>query len=405
MSTRSELYHCFGLGVVEVLKVDHSGGRTVFHARHARDRISCSACHGSDVTLRGTIIRDFRLPSIGCRETVVRFCIQRVECPVCGVVRQEHLPFAEHYKRHTRSFARYVVELSRIGTVKDVAQHLGVSWDLVREIQQQHLERSLATINLRKLRYVGIDEFAVGKGHRYVTVVLDMERGAVVHVAEGKGTDSVKPFLKKMKRCGAEVEAFVTDMGRAFPAAVMEVFKGVDLVYDRFHVVKLMNEKLTDLRRDMQREAAELLEKDTLKGTRWLLLKNPQNLNTDKGEWEKLQEALTLNAPLAMAYYMKEDLRRFWDFPNANQAEKHLDVWIRRAERSGIAVLKTMARTLQGNKRGLLNWYKHPISNGPLEGFNNKAQTMKRQAYGYRNMDFFKLKLMTLHNKKYALTG
>ena len=166
-----------------------------------------------------------------------------------------------------------------------------------------------------------------------------------------------------------------------------------------------MNEKLTDLRREMQRESTELLHKDTLKGTRWLLLKNPENLKTDKGEWDRLQEALALNRPLALAYYMKEDLRRFWDFTDAEQAERHLDIWIRRAERSGIAVIKTMGRTLRINKLGLLNWYKHRISNAPLEGFNNKAQTMKRQAYGYRNMEFFKLKLMTLHNKKYALTG
>lgn len=405
MSTRSELYHCFGLGVVEILKVDHSGGSTVFHARHPRTAIRCPVCHGSDIRLRGTFDRDFRLPSIGCRKTVLRFFVQRVECLACGVVRQEHLSFARPYKRYTRSFARYVIELSRIGTVKDVAKHIGVSWDLVREIQERNLKRTLGAINFTELRYVGIDEFAVGKGHRYVTVVLDMESGAVLHVADGKSADSVKPFLKKMKRAGAAIKAFVTDMGRAFPAAVTDVFHDVDLVYDRFHVVKLMNEKLTDLRREMQRESTELLHKDTLKGTRWLLLKNPENLKTDKGEWDRLQEALALNRPLALAYYMKEDLRRFWDFTDAEQAERHLDIWIRRAERSGIAVIKTMGRTLRINKLGLLNWYKHRISNAPLEGFNNKAQTMKRQAYGYRNMEFFKLKLMTLHNKKYALTG
>jgi transposase len=194
-------------------------------------------------------------------------------------------------------------------------------------------------------------------------------------------------------------------MGRAFPAAVADVFPGVDLVYDRFHVVKLMNDHLSDLRRDMQREAVQLLHKDVLKGTRWLLLKNPENLDSAKGEADRLHEALALNRPLATAYYMKEDLRRFWDFPDVQQAERHLDIWIRRAQGSGIAVLNTMAKTLQMNRRGLLNWYKHPISNGPLEGFNNKAQLMKRQAYGYRNMRFFKLKLLTLHEMEVALVG
>jgi len=405
MSTRSEMYHCFGLGVVEVTRVDYGGGRTVYHARHRHDRVVCPECHGRDVICQGTVEREFRLPPIGRREVRVRFTVQRVECPACGGVRQEALPFAKPYRRYTRSFARYVLDLSRIGTVKDVALHLGVSWDLVREIQQEDLERRRDQIDLKAVRYVGIDELAVGKGHRYVTVALDMDSGGVIHVADGKGADAVKPFLRTLKRSGAPVEAFVVDMGHAFPAAVAEVFPGTDLVYDRFHVVKLMNDKLSDLRRDLQRELTDMLHKDVLKGTRWLLLKNPENLDTTKGEWDRLQEALTLNRPLATAYYMKEDLRRFWDFPDANHAERHLDIWIHRAERSGITVLKTMARTLQINRHGLLNWYKHPISNGPLEGFNNKAQLMKRQAYGYRNMEFYKLKLLTLHDTKVALVG
>ena len=405
MSTRSELYHCFGLGVVEVTRVDHEDGQTVFHARHAKERVVCPICRSGEVICQGTVEREFRLPPIGRRKVNLRFTVQRLACGPCGGVRQEALPFAEPYRRYTRSFARYVLDLSRIGTVKDVADHLGVSWDTVREIQQKDLERRRDQIDLKTVRHVGIDELAVGKGHRYVTVVLDMDSGAVIHVADGKGADAVKPFLRKLKRCGASIQAFVTDMGQAFPSAIAEVFPNTDLVYDRFHVVKLMNEKLSDLRRDLQRELTEILQKDVLKGTRWLLLKNPENLDTSKDEWGRLQEALALNRPLATAYYMKEDLRRFWDFPDARQAKRHLDIWIRRAEDSGIAVLKTMARTLQTNRRGLLNWYKHKISNGPLEGFNNKAQLMKRQAYGYRNMKFYKLKLLTLHDTKVALVG
>lgn len=405
MSTRSELYHCFGLGVVELTREDHREGQTVFHARHARERVVCPTCRSGDVVCQGTVEREFRLPPIGRRKVSLRFTIQRVACATCGGVRQEVLPFAEPYRRYTRSFARYVLDLSRIGTVKDVADHLGVSWDLVREIQQKDLERRRGRIDLKAVRYVGIDELAVGKGHRYVTVALDMDSGAVLHVADGKGADTIKPFLRRLKHRGAPIEAFVADMGQAFPSAIAEVFPNIDLVYDRFHVVKLMNDKLSDLRRDLQREITERLHKDVLKGTRWLLLKNPESLDASRGEWDRLQEALALNRPLATAYYMKEDLRRFWDFPDAQQAERHLDLWIRRAETTGIAVLKTMARTLQYHRRGLLNWYKHPISNGPLEGFNNKAQLMKRQAYGYRNLEFYKLKLLTLHDTKVALVG
>ncbi len=405
MSTRSELYHCFGLGVVECTKTDYSAGKTMFHVRHPRERIVCPVCHGPDIRCRGTVERTFRLVPIGGRPTFAVFSVQRVECLECGIVRQEHLPFAEPYRRYTRSFARYALELSRIATVKDVATHLGVSWGLVREIQQQALEKEVRTMRLDSLRRIGIDELAVGKGHRYVTVVIDLDSGAVVFVGDGKGAESVKPFLRKLKNKGVMIEAVAMDMGRAYPLAVAELFPGVDLVYDRFHVIKLMNEKLTVLRREMHREARDKLQKDVLKGSRWLLLKNPENLSDERDERRRLQEALALNEPLATAYYMKEELRQFWCQQSEDRAAALLESWIRRAQLSGISVLKTMAKTLQSCRRGLLNWYRHPISNGPLEGLNNKAQTMKRQAYGYRNIEFYKLKLMTLHQKKYALVG
>lgn len=330
--------------------------------------------------------------------------LQRLECRECGAVRQEALSFAKRYKRYTRAFARYVLELSRIATVKDVARHLGVSWDLVAEIQREQLEKDARKVTLSEVTRIAIDELAVGKGHHYVSVVLDLDTGAAIHVAEGKASDSVKPFLQRLKRAGAQIQAVATDMGQAFPSAVNEVFPDALLVYDHFHVAKLMNDKLSKLRRDLQREA-DILGKDMLKGTRWLLTKNPENLDADRNETERLLEALEFNRPLATAYYMKEDLRMFWKQHDITAAERHLNIWIERAENSGIAVLKTMARTLKMCRQGLLNWYLHPISTGPLEGFNNKAQTMKRQAYGYRNMSFFMLKLRTLHLKKYALTG
>lgn len=404
MSTRSELYHCFGLGVVEVLRTDFNGGETVFCCRTPASRLRCACCHGTDVIRRGTVTRRFRLVPIGSRRTWLEFEIQRLECRDCDAVRQEKLSFAKRYKRYTRAFSRYVLELSHLATIKDVAEHLGVSWDLVAEIQREQLEKDARKVRLSEVKQIAIDELAVGKGQSYLSIVLDLDTGAAIHVAKGKAADSVKPFLRRLKRSGAQIEAVATDMGQAFPSAAMELFPDAVLVYDHFHVVKLMNEKLTQLRRDLQREA-DVLGKDMLKGTRWLLTKNPENLDPDRNETERLLKALEFNRPLATAYYMKEDLRMFWKQHNAEAAERHLEIWIQRAENSGIAVLKTMGRTLAAYRTGLLNWYRYPISTGPLEGFNNKAQTMKRQAYGYRNMDFFMLKLRTLHAKKYALTG
>ena len=148
-----------------------------------------------------------------------------------------------------------------------------------------------------------------------------------------------------------------------------------------------------------------MMDKKVLKGTRWLLLKNPENLNALRNESEHLKKALELNEPLATAYYMKEELRQFWEQEDKVSAGALIFDWMRRAETSGIKLLKNFAHTVAAHREGILAWYDDKISTGPLEGTNNKIKTMKRQAYGYRDTEFFKLKIMALHETKYAFVG
>jgi transposase len=194
-------------------------------------------------------------------------------------------------------------------------------------------------------------------------------------------------------------------MGPAYVAAVRENLPGVPLILDRFHVVKLMNEKLAHIRRSLYRELKDIMCKKVLKGARWILMKNPDNLSKERDEQERLKEALRLNEPLAAAYYMKEDLRQIWAQPDKEAAEKVLDSWIETALSSDIQQLVKMGKTMALHRRSILDWYDHPISSGPMEGTNNKIKTMKRQAYGFRDMEFFKLRIMGIHEAKYAITG
>jgi transposase len=290
-------------------------------------------------------------------------------------------------------------------TIRDVAMHLGVSWDVIKDIQKRDLSQRFAKPKLKHLRRIAIDEIAVAKGHHYLTVVMDLESGAVVFVGDGKGADALKPFWKRLRPSGAKIEAVAMDMSAAYRAAVAMNLPAAKIVFDRFHVVKLFNEKLTDLRRALYREASDVMHKQVLKGTRWLLLKNPENLDTEKDEKKRLEEALALNKPLATAYYMKDELRRFWEQPGKRFATTFLDGWIRRANASGIKILKDMAKTLAAHRSGLLAYYDVMITSGPMEGTNNKIKTMKRQAYGFRDLEFFKLKILAIHETKYALVG
>lgn len=342
---------------------------------------------------------------VGLRPTLVEWLVQRVLCMVCGVVRQVKTPFADPDRRYTKAFERYVLELSTHMTVKDVANHLQISWHTVKEIQKRNLQKHFSRPSLKGLGQIAIDEISVGRRHRYLTVVLDLKSGAVVFVGEGKGSDALIPFWKRLKTSKARIKAVAMDMSKAYIAAVTTNLPKAAIVFDHFHVIKLFNDKLTTLRRDLYRELTDVLRKDVLKGVRWLLLKNPENLCEDHNERARLEAALRLNKPLATAYYMKEHLRLMWTLPDKASAEDHLDDWIATAEASGINILKKFAGTLRNHRRGILAFFDYFISTGPLEGFNNKIKTLQRQAYGFRDKAFFILRIYALHKTRYELVG
>jgi transposase len=404
MST-SLLYHGFGIRGYEYVRTDYLGGEVIFTIHQDPDDCRCSACGSRDVTSRGHAERQFVSLPIGSRKTSVILPIPRVECRACGLVRQVEVPFAEPRRSYTKSFERYVLELSRSMTILDVAHHLDVGWDLVKDIQKRDLSRRYAKPKLKHLRAIAIDEIAIAKGHRYLTTVMDLESGAVVFVGDGKGADALKPFWKRLRPSGAKIEAVAMDMSAAYRQAVTAHLPKAKIVLDHFHVTKLFNEKLSNLRRALYNEATEVQHKEVLKGTRWLLLKNAENLDEKEDEKERLKEALALNEPLSVAYYLKEDLRRFWQQPGKSFATTFLDGWIRRAQASGIKALQQMAKTLAAHRSGLLAYYDVMITSGPMEGTNNKIKTMKRQAYGFRDLEFFKLKILAIHESKYALVG
>src|SRR5215210_5188227 len=404
MST-SLLYHAFGIRGYQYTRTDYQDGQVLFTIRQEPRTCRCSACGARELQSRGQVTRRFRSLPIGSRATAVVLPIPRVECRACGVVRQVEVPFADPRRSYTRSFERYALEPSRRMTIRDVAKHLGVSWDTIKDIQKRDLSRRYAKPKLKHLRHIAIDEISIAKGHRYLTIVLDLESGAVVFVGDGKGAKALQPFWKRLKGSKAKVEAVAMDMSPAYREAVSTHLPGAKIVFDRFHVMKLYNEKLSDLRRALHREATDVMQKEVLKGTRWLLLKGAEDLDEGKDERKRLKEALALNESLAVAYYLKEDLRQFWEQPGKVFGTSFLDGWIRRAEASGIKMLQQMAKTLAAHRSGLLAYYDAMITSGPMEGTNNKIKTMKRAAYGFRDPEFFKLKILAIHETKYALVG
>jgi transposase len=401
----SLLYHGFGIRGYRHVATRYEQGAIAMRIEPPRETLRCPCCQSAHVHVIERFRRWWRTLPIGSKPVWIEMDVARVECQKCRARRRVKVTFAEPLRRHTRSFERYVIELLQFMTPQDVSRHLGISWDLANDIQKRRLGRRFARPRLKGLKQIAIDEIYLGKRHRYITLVLDLDSGAVVFVGQGKGVEALKPFWKRLKSAGAKVRAVATDMSPAYIAAVLENLPKARLVFDRFHVMKLLNEKLTELRRELYREAKDLLAKNVLKGIRWLLLKNPENLDETKNERARLEEALALNKSLAIAYYLKDELRQFWEQPNYHAATRFLTSWCRRAEASGIRLLQKFARTLHGYRSGLLAWYAHPISTGPLEGVNNKIKLMQRRAYGYQDLELFKLRILSLHTTRFELIG
>jgi transposase len=293
-----------------------------------------------------------------------------------------------------------VISLLAYATIKDVSGHTGLAWHTVRDIELKYLEQRYSNPDLKDLQYLAIDEFAVQKGHKYMTVVMDLKSGRVVYVAKGKKASSLDGFWKRLKRSKSKVKAVAIDMSPSYIKAVTKHIPMAKIVFDWFHIVKLINDKLSKLRRQMYREEELAGFRKTIKGARWLLLKRGYNLNKTKGEKARLEEALQMNKPLATMYYMKEELILMWECQTKREASKFLTDWCKRATASGIRQLQSIAATLMALRTGILNWYDAPISTGPLEGLNNKIKVLKRKAYGYRNLHFFELKIKSMHDYK-----
>jgi transposase len=217
----SVLYHGFGIRGYQYERTFYENGMVTFVISQARKHLRCPCCDSPDVDRHGEVVRTFRLLPIGRKPVQVVLGIARVFCQKCWITRQVKVDFADEHQRYSRSFERYVLELSQHMTIQGVAKHLEIGWDTVKEIQKKHLERHYAKPKLRDLREIAIDEICIGK-HKFLTIVLNLHTGAVVFVGKGRGSDALLPFWKRLRASRAKVKAVAIDMSNAYTAAVRD---------------------------------------------------------------------------------------------------------------------------------------------------------------------------------------
>lgn len=402
MST-SLLYHFFGVTQHKYLKIEFKGGSIFIHISKQPHKRRCVDCGSRNVIKKGKKIRKIRTIPVAKKPVFFAVHRQRLQCRECGAIKFESLDIALPKKQWTKALGRFVIDLLEICTVKDVADFLGMNWNTIKEIHSQNLEKRFKRRKLTGIKYLGVDEIAVKKGHKYMTIVANLETGEIVWVCEGRSKSSLEPFIRKLKRKNIQIKAISMDMWRPFINAVTEHFSEDIIVFDKYHIVAGCNKMLDKLRTASAKEA-EKADKKVYKGTRYLLLEGSEKLVDDRFK-KKLDELLQLNEPLSKAYILKEELRRLWDCANPDEALQRLNQWLLTAYDSGVQPIMKFAQTIARHSYGIINYFKHRITNAKVEGINNKIKTLKRQAYGFRDMEYFKKRIYFLNEARYSLIG
>lgn len=286
-------------------------------------------------------------------------------------------------------------------SISDVAEHFQVNWRIVKECEKRHLKKKFKTIKLKKVSVIGIDEIYIksqGKD-KYITVVRDLKSGAVLYIGNGKGSGSLEKFAKKLRHSKAKIIAIAMDMSKAYISWVKKHLPKAVMVFDHFHVIKLMNEKVDKVRRRITATLDEQ-QKKLLKNQRFLFLRNVEDLEPDaKLLLDNLRKTFKELGDVSM---MKEALRSIYRMAkNEVQAEAALKNWCSIARKTEMKELETMAKTIENHLQGIIAyWNTNGLSNASMEGFNNKIRWLIRQAYGFKDKEYFTLKIYNLPNIK-----
>jgi len=390
----SDIYHTQGIKGFEVKSTKFSSEVTVRLHQSSKNPQECSVCQSTDVRVREVGLRKIRGLPCGNKKVCFEVSVFRLDCNKCESHCREVIPFVSKWARQTKAVERSVIDLRREMSIKATAEFFGLDWRTVKDIEKRHLKTKFRRIRLRDVRIIGIDEIYVGK-KKYKTIVRDLISGAVLFVGQGKGGEALAKFERRLRASKCKIQVVAMDMSSGYSAWVKRTISKAEIVFDHFHVIQLMNKKLDALRRTTMNK----LDEDTrgqLKRKRKLLLNNEENLSeTDHSQLEEIKETFD---ELSTTHAMKEKLRSIYRTAKLKEEARTLfEDWIKAAENSGIAVLKTMAKTIRSRLEGILAYWKfNELTNAGMEGFNNKIRWLIRQAYGFHDQDYFELKIYDL---------
>lgn len=324
--------------------------------------------------------------SIGAIRIIIEYTPRRVECPACGV-RVELVPWARADSRFTRPFEEMAAYLARITNKTEVSKMMGISWRTVGNIIERIVADRLDPKRLDDLTRIGIDEISFRKRHRYITTVVDHKRRCIVWSAEGKSSETLNAFFDELgEERAKKLELITIDMSAAFIKSIEAKAPKAQIIFDLFHVLKLVSEAVDKVRRKIVNSLSELddpEEATAIKKSRYVLLKNPWDLSVK--EWDKLSAIQKHNAPLYRAYLLKESIAAVFEETTKDAAKRELDRWLAWASRSKLKPFVKVAQTIRKYKERILAYVETRMTNGLVEGLNNKLRMITRRAFGFHS--------------------
>ncbi len=390
----------YGFQAENAVYLADANGRKAAHVQLVRSGFRCPSCGQCNVTVYNERDREILGLPIGRTRQVLHVTVHRLYCPACATTHYEQLPFLPSpTARVTRQMERTIIELRHKMSITDLAEHFGLSWHCVKTIEKRALEKKYAKVRLKDVRRIGIDEIYVFRhaqsDEKYVTVVRDIDTGAVLEVARGKGATALFEFSHRIRKFSRKIVMVCMDMSNAYSAWVSKNLLNADIVYDHFHVIKALNERLDKVRRRVSRDM-DAATREVVKGKRRLLLRNAEDLEPD--ELETIEKIRQRCQPLSDAYMLKEQMRSIYASAASElDAAVMLEQWCALADATGIPEMATMAKTVRRHFSGILAFWSHNgATNASQEGFNNKIRWLIGQAYGFRDYEYFRLKIFDL---------
>ena len=318
---------------------------------------------------------------------------RKINCPNCGI-RVEDLGVTNPGGAHvTDRLAHYIYELCKLMSVKEVAEHLNLDWKTIKKIDKEFLKKDYGQTDYSNSGYLAIDEIAVGKHHKYLTVVLDFKTGRVLWIGRDRKTSTLDDFFEKMPKEDREnIKAVSMDMWDPYINSVKKWCPNAAIVFDKFHIISDFGNVIDKVRNSEKRKNdLSQEEQNVIKDSKYLLLKNKENVK--EKNIQKLEKLLELNKNISIVYILKEELKLIWQTTDYLEMRERLNDWCQKAIESELKPVIKFAEKLKRRQYGILTYCFHPIHNSKLEGVNNKIKEIKRSAYGYHDVKYYILKV------------